>query len=217
MEAAGLAVGVVSLGLDLATRLQAYIEGVQGAAYRLNEITADVSATASIVRQLADLLEADKDALPQPQRKVDTPSIGSASDSDATVFGAPSPVAPASQRQQQHPVFSAKGIVEIEAVLRRCDQAYRVLVRVLVSATSESFSRTQKVLASAGLGDLTAARLARLTSRAKWPWLEPRIKACQKQLKSIKVDLLLSLHIASLARHRNRYYRRDSTDGEAHD
>ena len=95
-------------------------------------------------------------------------------------------------------------IAEIEATLRRCSQAYNVLVSVLVSATSESFSRTQKALATAGLGDLTAARLARLTSRVKWPWLEPRIKACQKQLKAVKVDLLLNLHIASLAKHRNR-------------
>jgi len=206
MEAAGLAVGVVSLGLDLATRLQAYIEGVQGAGDHLRDVAGDVSATASIVRQLADLLEADKAtaALPLPkQHQSDTRSVQSSQESDSTVFGPSSPL-PAPKQQ---PVFSEKGLVEIEAALRRCDQAYGVLVRVLVSATSESFTRTQKVFANAGLSDLTASRLARLTSRAKWPWLEPRIRACQKQLKSIKVDLLLSLHIASLAKTKSRSVR----------
>lgn len=176
MEAAGLAVGVVSLGLDLATRLQTYIEAVRDAGDRLSELSADVSATASIVRQIADLLSAH-------QQKPDYHACS-----------APS----------QPPILTARGVSDIEAQLRRCDKAYKVIIDILIRATSGAVNPPAFATA-VGLSDLTASKLGKLASRAKWPWLEPRIKACQKQLKSIKVDLLLSLQIASLARHRLGY------------
>lgn len=162
MEAVGLAAGIVSLGLDLGTRLQTYVEGVKGAGDRLSAIAADVSATASIVRQLADLLtEAD--------------SLG---------------------------LFTDQGVSDIDAILRRCRRAYGVIVDVLLGVTKGASSRTHAVLTVAGLSELTAARLARLSSRARWPWLEPRVKACQTELRAVKMDLLLVLHVAGLARHR---------------
>ena len=156
MEAVGLAAGVVSLGLDLSTRLHTYVEGVKGFADRLSAVAAAVSATASIVRQLADLLG----------------------------------------------LFTAQGVADIEAVLRRCRHAYGVIVDILLGVSTGASTRTHTILTAAGLSELSAARLSRLSSRARWPWLEPRLNACLLELETIKMDLLLSLHVAALAKHR---------------
>lgn len=76
MEAVGLAAGIVSLGLDLGTRLHTYVEGVKGAGTLLSALAADVSATASIVRQLADLLSAPSSArLFTPEGTADIESV----------------------------------------------------------------------------------------------------------------------------------------------
>ncbi|KAH8168888.1 hypothetical protein LIA77_11014 [Sarocladium implicatum] len=163
MEAVGLAAGIVTFGLDLGTRLHTYVESVKGAGHRLSALAADVSATASIVRQLGDLLN------------------------EATV----------------RDIFTAEGISDIEAVLRRCRHAYSVIVDVLLGVASSAASRTHTALTTAGLSELTAARLAKMSSRARWPWLEPRVKSCLTELRVVKLDLLLSLHVASLLKQRD--------------
>ncbi|KAM0325503.1 hypothetical protein ACHAQA_007490 [Verticillium albo-atrum] len=201
MEVVGLAVGVVGLGLDLSTRLQTYIEGVKDAGDRLSELASDVSATASTVQQLASLLEDDRTAVvagKQPQAAVGV------QDSHNQPSGEPDEESIESRLPLPNLqlLFTDEGRWATEAALRRCKKTYDAIVTILVSATADSAGRTQALLSNVGLSDLTAAKLARLKTKAKWPWLEPRVKACLKQLKAVKLDLLLNLHIANLAKHK---------------
>lgn len=186
MEAAGLAVGVVSLGLDLATRLQIYIDGVKGAGDRVSELTANVSATASVVQQLAALVEADA----QEKRPKNKSNLQKCEDGTG-----PEPLV----EESHGSIFTSEGVYQIEALLRRCDRIYKAIVTLIGSATTDGFLGTRTLLTGVGVGDLTARRLARLKTKALWPWLEPRVQTCVKQLEAVKVDLLLNLQIASLA------------------
>ncbi|KAJ3459757.1 hypothetical protein MRS44_015830 [Fusarium solani] len=154
MEAAGLAVGVVDLGLQLATTLQTYVEGVAGAEDRLRELSFDVASTASTLKQLEDMLNADK-------------AVG------------------------RHDIYSLS---------RRCEKVYQGIVRVIVGASAPPSTKGKAIARNVGLSDLTATRLAHFGWNMKWPWVEPRVKACQEELRWLKMDLLLHLQVATVAR-----------------
>ncbi|KAK8045371.1 hypothetical protein PG993_005395 [Apiospora rasikravindrae] len=59
LGAAGSIVGIVAFGLKLATTLQTYVETVADAEQTLQDIAFEVSTTASALKQLQDLIEAD--------------------------------------------------------------------------------------------------------------------------------------------------------------
>lgn len=66
-DVVGTAVGVVGFGLQLATTLQTYMELAWEAEDALRDIVFEVNATASALRQLQTVVDADK-ALPDAQR-----------------------------------------------------------------------------------------------------------------------------------------------------
>lgn len=169
LEVVGAVVGVSSLGLQLASTIQTYVESAMDASYRFSELASEISATASIVRQIYNLLEDDKAA------------------NGAEPGGA-------------RAVLSDDGQWKIQSLLRRCETVYKAVVRVLVSAAAPPSGRTRTLLTNVGIDDLTVVKLHRVATKAQWPWLEPRIKACNDQLAALKVDLLLHLQVASLAK-----------------
>jgi hypothetical protein len=68
--AAGSIVGIVEVGLKLATTLQTYVESIRDAEERIRDVAVDVNSTASALRQLGEILEADKVAVVQKTTKV---------------------------------------------------------------------------------------------------------------------------------------------------
>ncbi|KAF4976449.1 hypothetical protein FZEAL_6887 [Fusarium zealandicum] len=181
MEAAGLAVGVVGFGLQLATTLQVYIEGVAGVDDRLRELSFDVASTASTLKQLQDMLEADK----------------------AAVAANESAALDQNNNDTQNPtIFAAEGIRDIQSLSRRAEKVYKGIIRIIVRASSPASSRSKEFATNIGMSDLSVTRLTQLGRDLKWPWLEPRVKKCQDELRWLKMDLLLHLSIAALAKSR---------------
>lgn len=208
MEAVGLAVGVVSLGLELSTKLQTYIEGVKGAKESLTELSVDVSSTASTLKQLANVIEADKAVNRQETLATastlgaDPERAGATNDDQSTDY----PV-PKKDTSGANSVLTEEAQWEIESLARRCETVYYAIIRVLVSATSPSGKGGRRALSAniVGIGDLTASRIRKLGQKLVWPWLEPRLKACQQQLGGLKLSLLLRLQVATLAAIQMRY------------
>ncbi|KAJ4324573.1 hypothetical protein N0V84_003852 [Fusarium piperis] len=170
MEAASLAVGVVALGLQLATTLQTYVEGVAGAEDRLRELSFDVASTASTLKQLMDMLDADKVV--------------------------------AENRQGPHsvPIFTDQGRRDIYSLSRRCEKVYQGILLVIVGASAPPSAKGKAIASNIGLSGLTVTRLAQFGRDLKWPLVEPRVKACQEELRWLKMDLLLHLQVATIAR-----------------
>ncbi|RSL78144.1 hypothetical protein CEP51_008463 [Fusarium floridanum] len=173
MEAAGLAVGVVGLGLQLATTLQTYVEGVAGTEDRLRELSFDVASTASTLKQLEDMLDADKAA-------AENTSINQASDSVT--------------------IFTDQGRRDVYLLSRRCEKVYQGILAVIVSASSPPSAKVKAIAANVGLSDLTTTRLAQFVRALKWPLIESRVKTCLEELRWLKMDLLLHLQVATIAR-----------------
>ncbi|RSL55632.1 hypothetical protein CEP53_007023 [Fusarium sp. AF-6] len=173
MEATGLAVGVVGLGLQLATTLQTYVEGVAGTEDRLRELSFDVASTASTLKQLEDMLDADKAA-------AENTSINQASDSVT--------------------VFTDQGRRDVYLLSRRCEKVYQGILAVMVSASSPPSAKVKAIAANVGLSDLTTTRLAQFGRALKWPLIESRVKTCLEELRWLKMDLLLHLQVATVAR-----------------
>lgn len=173
MEAAGLAVGVVGLGLQLATTLQTYVEGVAGAENRLRELSFDVASTASTLKQLQDMLDADNAA-------IENTSPGQSADSVT--------------------IFTDQGRRDIYSLSRRCEKVYQGILRVIVGASAPPSATGKSIARNVGLSDLTATRLVQFSRDLKWPWVEPRVKVCQEELRWLKMDLLLHLQVATVAR-----------------
>lgn len=60
LGAAGSIVGIVAFGLQLATILQTYVEAALEAEERLRDIAFDINSTASALKQLQDIIDADQ-------------------------------------------------------------------------------------------------------------------------------------------------------------
>ncbi|RSL58722.1 hypothetical protein CEP54_007645 [Fusarium duplospermum] len=173
MEAAGLAVGVVGLGLQLATTLQTFVEGVAGVEDRIRELSFNVASTASTLKQLEDMLDADKAA-------AESTSIHQASNSVI--------------------IFTDQGRRDIHSLSRRCEKVYQGILGVIVSASSPPSAKVKAIAANVGLSDLITTRLAQFCCALKWPWIESRVKACLEELRWLKMDPLLHLQVATVAR-----------------
>lgn len=66
LGAAGSIVGIAAFGLKFATTLQTYVEAVADAHQSLKDIASDVSATASALEQLHEIINASSDANGKP-------------------------------------------------------------------------------------------------------------------------------------------------------
>lgn len=62
-EAPASIVGIINYGLQLATSLQSYADGLNGSKKKLREMAADVNSTTSALRQLQDQIDSDRSRL----------------------------------------------------------------------------------------------------------------------------------------------------------
>lgn len=99
------------------------------------------------------------------------------------------------------PIFNIDGVRDIKRLSDRCKRIYGVIIILLNEAAEGSENKKVKKQVSAdGLDDLSL-KLNKLGFRRKlaWPWLEPRIKRCQQELRQVKLDLFLHIQVVNLA------------------
>jgi hypothetical protein len=163
--AASSIVSIVGLGLTLATTLQTYVEFQRYPEDRLRDISCDVSSTAAILRQLQDIIDADKNIRSFP------PSLK---------------------------VLKDEGRDEIEIRAVQCEKIFKTIIALMTKAGGASRWKGKVKTASI---DTRTLKLTGLIRVLKWTWLESRIKRSQEQLGFLKMNLLLILQVATLARH----------------
>lgn len=165
-EAIGVASGIVGIfgfGLQLATTLQTYVEAVLEAPERLRDIAFEVSSTASALKQLQDIIDSEN--------KDDREANGT----DDIV--------------RRPKVFKHDGRKEIETLAAQCGKVYVVIVG-LVAKAGPSDAKGKAKADTIDVQVLTAFNISRSLI---WPWVEPRIKRCQEQLRWLKMSLLFNL------------------------
>lgn len=99
------------------------------------------------------------------------------------------------------PIFNIDGVRDIKRLSDRCKRIYGVIIILLNEAAEGSENKKGKRdLSADGLDDLSL-KLNKLGFRRKlaWPWLEPRIKRCQQELRQVKLDLFLHIQVENLA------------------
>ncbi|KAH6867721.1 hypothetical protein B0T10DRAFT_502154 [Thelonectria olida] len=99
------------------------------------------------------------------------------------------------------PLFKMDGVLDIKRLSDRCKRIYSVIIILLNEATEGSENRKTKREVSADGVDNLSVKLNKLGFRRKlaWPWLAPRIKRCQQQLRQVKLDLFLHIQLVNLA------------------
>ncbi|KAM0435806.1 hypothetical protein ACHAPT_002694 [Fusarium lateritium] len=99
------------------------------------------------------------------------------------------------------PIFHANGVRHLERLADKCKRIYTGIIILLNKAVGDGEKNNAKSNVSAPSVDNLSSRIYALEFRRKlaWPWLEPRIKRCQQELRQIKHDLLLQMQLASLA------------------
>lgn len=188
MEAAASVIGIVSFGLGLAKSLQAFIDSVIEAEETITLIVAEVSTTASTLKRLQEVIDQDKTA---------------------------------SEEEHRATVFNSIGIKEIDACALQCQKIYIQIIVLIEKASMQNGEDGSKDIGTQGPaadGPVEPAiRLAvfsknvtKLGRKMRWPWLEPRIKRCQEHLGRLKISLLLSLQVFSIAQSRSRYVSRSA-------
>lgn len=174
MEAVGATasiVGIIDFGLKLGVTLQTYVEAVKEAEERLGEIAVQVSSTAAALKELHDLINSDTGA--------NTTTSGS---STTTKTG----------------IFNDGGLKSVQNLAIQCKKIYTTIV-ILVKGAESTADQNRNDTVPKDMTALSATGLS-LGKRLRWPWLEPRIKRCETRLQCLKLDLLLHLQIAVLAR-----------------
>lgn len=153
----------VAYGLQLATTLQIYAEGLSGAEEKLCELAVEINTTAAALKQLQDVVDADN--------------------ARSTLFG-------------QTKVFKDEGLEEIETVAVQCGKIYTTIVILVTKAgTSASKGKT-----AASFGDMPVLKASSLIRTLRMPWLEPRMKRIEEQMRWLKMKVLLNLQLAGLAK-----------------
>ncbi|XWX00454.1 hypothetical protein V2A60_008474 [Cordyceps javanica] len=165
LTAAGSMLRIVTSGVQLATTLQTYMELARDAEHELHDIVFDVNATASALKQLHVILDADKDA--------------------------------------KTAVFNVSGIREVETVAQKCHAVYQNIIKLIQKASNSGNDGITESAGRSGTAnpnlDPTVLEPLTLMGKLAWPWLRPRILRCQKQLSWLKVSLLFTLQVASIA------------------
>jgi hypothetical protein len=98
-------------------------------------------------------------------------------------------------------IFKDEGIREIEVMAVECHKVYIAIV-IFVTKAGTAGGKGKVSVTSTDLRMFKASCLisSTLGRKAKWQWLEPRIKRCQDKLRWLKMNLLFNLQLASLAR-----------------
>ena len=154
---------VVAHGLELATILQTYIEADGGEPGEIDDVSLEISSTASILRQLQEIIDADKTCT-------------------------------AAQTNLQ--VLKDDGRDEIEVLAAYCEKTFTTIITLVTKTrTAELWGKMPAHFTNAPTGIVGS-----LCHCTKWRWLNPRIKRCHEQLRWLKLNLLLHLQLANLAR-----------------
>ncbi|KAJ6782591.1 hypothetical protein PWT90_08441 [Aphanocladium album] len=186
ITATGSILRVVTNGVQLATTLQTYRELAREAETELHDTVFEVNATAAALKQLHAIIDADRD-------------------------------------RQDHPaaaVFKDDGIREVETLALKCHAIYNNIILLIWrarlaegrSSSSTDKSENNDIAAAAAAAasttaegattaalDPTTLRPLTLMGKLRWPWLRPRILRCREQLNWLKVSLLFTLQLASIA------------------
>jgi len=168
---AGSIVGIVSFGVRLGTALHTYTELASEAADALHDITFDVNATASALRQLNELIEADKLAAAEQSRPPIFKEAGEAE------------------------------IRDVAAKLEQVYKTIVTLVYKATNSNfnPKAAGAGQPAQGADMVIDPSLLKPLNFLRKAQWPWLAPRIDRCQTQLRWLKISLLINLQIANLA------------------
>ena len=162
---AGSIVGIVAMGLKLGTTLQAYVETAVDSEDSIRDIAFEISATASALQQLLDLI---KPSEPEAQG------------------GRP-------------PILNEAGLREILSVAKKCRGVYEKIFELIVKATRPAAFKGKGGETATGEIDLDSLTIQSLYQKMRWPWLEPRVKKQQEQLRGLKIDLIFHLSVVQLA------------------
>lgn len=91
----------------------------------------------------------------------------------------------------QGKIFTVEGLKVLNKVASQCDAVFTRIVQLLNKAGQPRGQLSNSEVAK----DLRLSSLDHL----KWPWLEPKIKRCRKELERLLLKLLLMLQISNLA------------------
>jgi hypothetical protein len=93
-------------------------------------------------------------------------------------------------------VFKDEGLEEIETVAAQCGKVYATITILVTKAgTSASKGKT-----AASFGDMPVLRASNLVRTLRMPWLEPRLKRMEEQIRWLKMKVLLNLQLGALAK-----------------
>lgn len=102
--------------------------------------------------------------------------------------------------QGKKPALNEAGLKEIGLLSSKCQTVYTAIAVLLTKASGQKDKIPSEVTPDvAGFGAFKATMLCR---KLRWPWLEPRIKKYQEQLRWLKMSLLFHLQLAQLAKTR---------------
>lgn len=165
LGAAGSIVGIVAMGMKLGTTLQAYVETAVDAEDSIRDIAFEISATASTLQQLLNLI-----------KPAQTEAAGS-----------------------HPPILNEAGLGEILSLADKCRNVYEKIFELVTKATGPKADKGKGKENATGVVDLDSLTIQTLYQRMRWPWLEPRVKKKQDQLRGLKIDLIFHLSVVQLA------------------
>lgn len=163
--AASSIASIITLGLNLATTLDTTLTSQKFPEEKLSELNGDINATAGILRQLQQLIEADKQYRNRGNGQVT--------------------------------VLKDAGLKEIERRAAQCEILYRTIIATVTKAGMAGWKNKIKTEAI----DTNVLKATSVSRGIKWNWLGPRVKKTSEQLEIVKMNLLLILQVASLAKH----------------
>ncbi|KAK4448964.1 hypothetical protein QBC34DRAFT_101207 [Podospora aff. communis PSN243] len=103
----------------------------------------------------------------------------------------------AASEQGRPPIFKEAGEADIRSIALKLEKVYKTIVVLVQKATN---SKTVNVISknSDTVIDPSLIKPLASLSKAKWPWLAPRVDRCHTQLRWLKISLLVNLQIAHL-------------------
>jgi hypothetical protein len=93
-------------------------------------------------------------------------------------------------------VLKEEGRQEIENVAAQCEKVYKTVIIIVNKAGTSA----NKGKLAADFGERPVLKPSSLLRDLRWPWLNPRIERIDRQLRWIKMKVLLHLQLAEIAK-----------------
>ena len=93
-------------------------------------------------------------------------------------------------------VLKEEGRQEIENVAEQCEKIYKTVIIIVNKAGTSA----NKGKFAADFGERPVLKPSSLLRDLRWPWLSPRIKRIDEQLRWVKMKVLLNLQLAEIAK-----------------